>query len=83
MNQNPTIPKIPMTRGAMTLPEFHGKRTPPAVRPKRKDVELPTKTTTPRTSMRFIFSLKEVVSFLRVRKNQIPMTTTTTTGMLM
>ena len=47
MIQNPTSPKIPITRGTMTLADFHGKRTPPAVRPKRKEVALPTKTTMP------------------------------------
>jgi hypothetical protein len=62
------MPKMPITMGAMTLAEFQGKRTPPDVRPKRNAVELPTKTMTPRTSIRLSFSLRDVRSTLRVRK---------------
>jgi hypothetical protein len=60
---------MPITIGAMTLADFQGKRTPPEVRPKRKDVELQTKTMTPRTSIRLSFSFRDVLSTLRVRKN--------------
>jgi hypothetical protein len=82
MTQKASKPTAPITMGVMTLAEFHGNRTPPAVRPKRNDVALPTKTITPTISIRFNLFERDVVSVFRVRKNQIPIATITTMGIL-
>jgi len=42
------MPRTPRTRGTMTFADVQGKRTPPEVSPKRKEVALPTKMKMPR-----------------------------------
>src|SRR5579862_4755889 len=69
-------------RGAMTVGNVHGSITTPNIRMKRRHIRLIRKIIILMKSTHLSFSLMEELSVFSVRKNQLPVRTMPTVGIL-